>query len=210
MILMQNQRINPDRMPKETWEAVKRGLGIEIDQGKIEREAKAARRVNARDARARSREAQSNVTIKVLEQRGNHAQSMEILAKNGLKPLTHQEALTNAPELIKTLKGKWFYLDEKGIKEEGIYTFNEREGLVKPTGNEALDKKVHVYSGSQLLSLGVNSDNGTRGSGRRFILNGGSSPVDVAEVVVGVKIGNKVATPKNFVNGVVVDNTTKT
>ena len=65
---MQNQRINPDRMPRDTWEAVKRGLGIEIDKGKIEREAQAARRV-------RGREAQSNVAAKVLEQEGNYDQS---------------------------------------------------------------------------------------------------------------------------------------
>ena len=39
------QRINPDRMPKETWEAVKRGLGIKIDKSMIEREANAAKRV---------------------------------------------------------------------------------------------------------------------------------------------------------------------
>ena len=45
----QPSEINPNQMPKETWEAVKRGLGIEIDTNKIEREAKAAKRVSARE-----------------------------------------------------------------------------------------------------------------------------------------------------------------
>ena len=36
-------------MPRETWEAVKRGLGIEIDKNMIEREAQAAQRVQERE-----------------------------------------------------------------------------------------------------------------------------------------------------------------
>lgn len=147
---------------------------------------------------------ESAVKIKILEQSGNHAQSMKILSKNGLRPLTYQEALANAPELIKTLKGKWFYLDGKGIKENGIYTVNEKGELAKLTGNETLDQKVRVYSGSQPLSLGVGSGDSARIYGVRFFLDGNFSPDFVAPVVVGVKIGHEVAAPKNVVNGVVV------
>ncbi len=147
---------------------------------------------------------ESAATIKVLEQRGNHAQSMDILAKNGLRPLTYQEALSRSSELIEKLKGKWFYLDGKGIAGSGIYTFNENGALVAPKGNEALDQKVRVWSGSNPLSLFVNSDNVARYLGRRFYLGGGDLPYGVAPVVVGVEVGRKAAAPKNVVHGVVV------
>lgn len=135
-------------------------------------------------------EVRSNaVSLFILQQRGNRADSMALLSKNGLRPLTYQEAFSRSSELIQQLKGEWFYLYGQGIQEKsGIYTFNEKTGdLVQAIGNESIDKKVHVWSGNQSLSLFVRSDNGARDGGERFLLFGFDSPDIVAPVVVGVK-----------------------
>lgn len=127
------------------------------------------------------------VSLFVSQQGGNHSDSMALLSKNGLRPLTHQEALSRSSELITELKGKWFYLDGQGIQENGIYTFSNKGELVASPGNGTIDQKVRVYPGNQPLSLDVVSDNYARYGGRRFVLVGGNSPYDVAPVVVGVK-----------------------
>ena len=134
-------------------------------------------------------EVRSNaVSLFISQQGGNHADSMALLSKNGLRPLTYQEAFSRSSELIPQLKGEWFYLDGQGIQESGIYTFNEKTGdLVQATGNEFIDKKVRVWSGNQPFSLFVFSDYDARYLGSRFFLFGFGSPSYVAPVVVGVK-----------------------
>ena len=106
----------------------------------------------------------------VSQQGGNHTDSMALLSRNGLRPLTHQEALSRSSELITELKGKWFYLDGQGTEKSGIYAFNDKGELVRPTGNESIDQKVRVWSGNQPLSLGVYSGDGAAYGGRRFVL----------------------------------------
>lgn len=128
---------------------------------------------------------ESAVKIKILRQGGNHTRSMEILARNDLRPLTHREALARAPELIEKLKGTWFYLDGKGTFGDGIYTFNARGDLVQPNGNEKYDQKVRVYSGNRSLALFVYP--GTYYDWR-FGLFGDLKPSNVAPVVVGIDI----------------------
>src|SRR5271157_3663853 len=76
----------------------------------------------------------AEASLIILEQEADHADSMKILAKNGLRPLTYQEALSRSTELIRELKGKWFYLAGQGLKEEGIYTFDKQGELAKLTG----------------------------------------------------------------------------
>ncbi len=126
--------------------------------------------------------------LQVLEQGGNHSQSMKLLTENGLRPLTYQEALSRSSELIEKFKGKWFWIAGKGIHEEDeIYVFNPQGELVKSNGKESIDQKVRVWSGSQPLSLDVDSDYYARDFGRRFLLDGGGSPDVVAPVVVGVR-----------------------
>lgn len=118
---------------------------------------------------------------------GDHAKSMGILARKGLRPLTYQEAFSRSLELISELKGKWFYLAGKGIKEDGVYTFTEKGELAIVTGKETLDQKVRVWPGNQPLSLGIGS---VGFAGRRFLLLAHGRPSPVAPVVVGVKNGS--------------------
>src|SRR5271157_291244 len=123
----------------------------------------------------------------ILKQKADHAESMAILAKKGLRPLTYQEALSRSTELIKELEGKWFYLAGQGLnKKDKIYTFDKQGELAELAGNETYDEKVRVWSGDRLLSLGVLTDGGTRLDGRRFYLVAGSGPRLVAPVVVGI------------------------
>jgi hypothetical protein len=145
----------------------------------------------------RSRAIERQGSIEVINQDANHSQSMEILAKHGLRPLTYQEALSRSSEFIKTLKGKWFYLKGQGMEKSGIHTFNEKGELIELTGNESIDQKVHVWPGNKPLSLDVLSDVGARVNGRRLGLGGDVSPNGVAPVVVGVKAGREAAAPKN-------------
>ncbi|MDE1834584.1 MAG: hypothetical protein KGH64_04560 [Candidatus Micrarchaeota archaeon] len=135
--------------------------------------------------------------IEVIDQNANHAQSMEILAARGLRPLTYQEAFSRSSELIKTLKGKWFYLDGQGIEKSGMHTFNGKGELVELTGNESTDQKVRVWSGNNPLSLVVGSDYDARFYGGRFNLGAYGGPRVVAPVVVGVEIGREAAAPQN-------------
>ena len=123
----------------------------------------------------------------VSEQGGTPAQSVRLLADNGLRLLTYQEALARSPELIRELQGKWFYLDGQGIRKDGFYAFDKQTGeLVRETA-EGPDQKVRVYSGNKQLSISVNPDYSAAHSGRRFNLFGYDWTSYVAPVVVGVK-----------------------
>jgi len=128
-------------------------------------------------------------SVFVSEHEADYANSMRILAENGLRPSTSQEALiliSEIPELKDQLKGKWFYLAGKGLKEkDGIYTFDEKGNLVKVTGEvkPSREKTVCVWGGNQLLSLAVYADNFLRG---QFYLTGRTSD-SPAPVIVGIR-----------------------
>ena len=53
---------------------------------------------------------QTQPLLHVFEQYANYQLSMKLLAKNGLRPLTYQEALSRSQEIIERLKDKWFWL----------------------------------------------------------------------------------------------------
>jgi len=128
-------------------------------------------------------------SIFMLEQGADHANSMRILDENGLRPLTSQEALTHiskTPELKNQLRGKWFYIAGKGLKEDGLYTF-DKEGNLKEIGKEkpSYEKTVRGWKGNRPLSLYVNYSSLY---GRRFYLRADEVPDDVARgVVVGIR-----------------------
>ncbi len=130
----------------------------------------------------------SQTPLTILAQERDHAQSMEVLAKNGLRPLTQREALSRAPELIEKLMGKWFYLDGKGVSANGIYTFNAHGELARPTGKEKYDQKIRLWSGDMSLSLFVYPGGYYDW---RFGLLGDLRKDNIAPVVVGVKINSE-------------------
>jgi hypothetical protein len=139
--------------------------------------------------RRQGTQSESATAIRILALSGNHAQSMDILAAHGLRPLASQEALSHAPELIdyaKKLKSTWFfYLSDRGTTKHGLYTYNELGELLEPKGNETHDKKVYVQGGSKPLTLHVFPD---LFDDARFDLVGCQASGDVAQVVVGIKI----------------------
>ena len=122
----------------------------------------------------------------VFEQAADYPMSMELLAKNGLRPLTYREAFSRSPELIVRLKDKWFWLSAEGIQKNGVFTFNANGELTELTGKEPLDQKVLVYPGNQPSVLNVHSDYDARSLGRRFNLDG-DPPSFMAPVVVGIR-----------------------
>ena len=123
--------------------------------------------------------------------------SMSLLQQNGLRPLTYQEALAwinQNPEFMNQLKGKWFYLDGKGLQLSGYYTFNDKGELIQGKGD--IGKTVYVCNGSQQLSLNVHTDEGAHWDGWRFVLGADFGPQGVASVVAGVRADSEVAAPK--------------
>jgi len=136
----------------------------------------------------------SSTSIFISNIGANHQSSMEHLAKHNLRPLTYQEALVNLmknPELKEQLKGKWFYLDGVGIDKSELHTIDEQRNLVKGKGASP-EETVRVWKGQNPLSLLVNSDDFTADNGRRFYLDADFEPSNVAPVVVGVKVEQKV------------------
>ena len=134
------------------------------------------------------------VPIKILEHHGNHAQSMRMLADNGLRPLTYKEALMNAHELIEKLQGRCFYLDGKGIDEDGLYSFNAKGELAKSMGDEPYDKTVYIWSGDKPLILDVLPDDLDYG---RFEIIAIYNPEYVVLAMVGTKIDQGAEAPKS-------------
>ena len=69
---------------------------------------------------------------------------MDLLDKAGLRPFERQEILLllMTDEVLKTkLKGMWFYIAGKGLKENGIYTINDNGDLVTIEGEISIEKK---------------------------------------------------------------------
>jgi len=129
-------------------------------------------------------------SVFISEHEADYTNSIKILADNGLRSLTYQEALTlisETPELKDQLKGKWFYLDGKGLKEkDGIYTFDEKGSLEKITGKvkPSREKSVCVCKGIQQLCLCVDYADLARA---RFYLTAYTSDgSNITPVVVGI------------------------
>ena len=131
-------------------------------------------------------------TLFISKQESDCAKSMELLAANGLRLITYQEALSRFSSIVvKELRGEWFYLAGKGIQGNGVRTFNERGELVRPTGRENDNQRVYVWSGSQQLKMGIYLDGNVPRLHRRFSISGMSDldPTDnIARVVVGTFI----------------------
>ena len=133
--------------------------------------------------------------IELLDIEANYADSMSLLKKKGLQPLTYQEVLTTIDrdkKLKNALKGKWFYLKEHGLELSGYYHFDKKGNLVE--GKGSLERTVYVWKGKNPLSLFVHTDYVARISGRRFDLYALNDPQSVASVVLGVR---KVLTDKD-------------
>jgi hypothetical protein len=111
---------------------------------------------------------------------------MKILVDGGLRPLTFREALSHTSELMNELKGKWFYLDGKGIEEAGVYAFDARGEFARPTAREHPNRMIQIYSGVHPLHFDIGSDDLTRFHSRRFVLSGNDTPDFHAPVVVGI------------------------
>ena len=142
--------------------------------------------------------------ITILDQRANYEDSIKLLKEKNLKPLTYQQALVaidKDAELKNNLKGKWFYLEGKGLESSGHYTFNNKGELKEITGGKNLisfsrpikagkgniEKTVYCWYGVNPLSLGVRTDDGARAGVWRFYLGAYVDPRFVAPVVVGVR-----------------------
>ena len=129
MITMQNKQTNPNQMPKETWEAVKRGLGIVINTEQIERDAKAAQRVAAR-----KEETQIRLPM-IIEQEADYKKSKNIakMHNGALIKLERLVQLLNDPDFVKSIEGTEshkthggtsFCIATKNVNLKGHYRMN--------------------------------------------------------------------------------------
>lgn len=128
-------------------------------------------------------------TLHILYKNANHKNSMRLLDEAGLEAYTSHEILlilTKDETLKNELKGKWFYLAEKGMDKDGIFTIDDKGELIdiKDKGL-SLEMRVRTWSWKNPLSLCVNSDDYVAYDGWRFLLNAGDAPNLVAPVVVG-------------------------
>ncbi len=136
----------------------------------------------------------------ILEKEANHPDSMKLLSEAGLRLLSYQEIfslLMEDEQLKNALKGKWFWIAGQGMNKYGIFTIDEKGGLVPlPQGffkkKTSVEQKVGVSHGNQPLSFYVYSDSGAALNGRRFYLFADGKPRAVAPAVVGVPVANKV------------------
>ncbi len=127
-------------------------------------------------------------TIHIYDRPANYIDSMIFLHENGLRALTYQEALIGISgdlSIKERLKGKWFYLSGKGIKELGYYSFNDKGKIIQQ--NADLERTIYVYSGNKPLSLNVNIDPISSFDIRRFSLSAHLDPKFVAPMIVGIK-----------------------
>ncbi len=121
---------------------------------------------------------------------------MALLQQNGLKLMTYQQALAlldKNPVLKAQLKGKWFYLDGRGLEESGYHAFDDEGKLTEGKGD--IEKTVYVYSGKNPLSLYVLSAIAYFYR-RRFNLFANLGSHILAPVVVGIRADHEVATPE--------------
>jgi len=128
-------------------------------------------------------------SILVLNQGADYSKSMKVLEDANLRPLKHQEILLlliNDSALKESLKGKWFYIEGKGMDKNGLFTVDNKGELVERKGMVSTENIVRVWSGSNPLSFVVNSDINAAYYGRRFVLDAYGGPGVVASVVVGV------------------------
>ncbi len=135
----------------------------------------------------------NNTGVFVSETEANHAKSMKLLKHNHLRPLTYQEALVLIDRNLDVkarLKGKWFHLDGKGLKESGWCTFDNEGKLVEGKGD--MEKTIYAYPGKNPLWLNVLTDTIASFIGSRFDLVADEGPLRVVLVVVGVKIRSKI------------------
>ena len=124
----------------------------------------------------------------VFRHEANHFETLSILADNGLRPPTYQEALSHSSVLVRDLQGKWFYLDGTGPKKTGTYAWDKNGELIEPIGNETYDQKVRAWSGNPLFSFIVLDAVLSYG---RFAVGSGLKPDLKATVVVGIKDATK-------------------
>jgi hypothetical protein len=148
---------------------------------------------------------ESGNSLFVLNKGANYSNSMTTLEAASLRPMKHQEALlllTNDATLKESLKGKWFYLEGKGLnKELELYTIDAKGELVERKGEVSVENTVRVWNGPHPLSLGVASDSDAAACGRRIALGADDGPSSVAPVVVGIakdwKLELKPSAPAN-------------
>ena len=197
MIIMQNKQTNPNLPSRESWEAVKRDLGIVINPDEVERDAKAAQRVTAR-----KEETQSRLPM-IIEQEADYKKSKNIakMHNGALIKLERLVQLLNDPDFVKSIEGTesyktdgytWFWTDTVGTNLDGYYrmnpqgkTLDEMFTFISNIFDEKVEKIPHnerarFWKGYWHLSVNVNrSDIDVR----RLIV-GDLSPSRVAPVVV--------------------------
>lgn len=126
----------------------------------------------------------------VLKAEADYFKSMNVLDNAGLRLLRRTEILPLLmdDEMLKNpLKGYWFYLEDNGLKENGLYTIDEKKAFTK-IQNELLsiENKVHVWKGINPLSLAVLSDMCAIDFGRRFDIDAFYMPSVSAPIIIGI------------------------
>jgi len=133
--------------------------------------------------------------ITVLDKEANSPNSEFILETHGLRPVTYQEiliALDRDWELKEKLKGRWFWLEGKGVENGGDHTL-QPDGSLKEGRSEDLEKTVYIMKedsnllrGEERRSLEVYTDEVAVITNRRYRLITTIGSAAIASAVVGI------------------------
>ena len=135
--------------------------------------------------------------IEIIETAADYADSMRILQERRLKPLIYEGILLVLdldPKRKEQLKGKWFWIEGRGLEMRGDYTL-QPDGSLKEGRSSNPEKIVQCIAGSQPLWFGVCADAGIPDLcyiDRRYTLSAASPPDQAAPVVVGVRINRHI------------------
>lgn len=133
--------------------------------------------------------ATTGMTLYTSETKADYPTSKRILGNANLTFLTYQEALSTIMKdrkLKNLLKDKWFWLAGTELnKKLELYTIDDRGELVERKGKVSIEKTIHVWNGTNPLSLDVHAGDFAVADGGRFYLDAYVGPGNVAPVVVG-------------------------
>jgi tetratricopeptide (TPR) repeat protein len=128
-----------------------------------------------------------NISISALEDKADYSRAMALLRREGLRPLSYQEAFVSidqSSELKKCLKGKAFWLAGDEIQATGIHEFNRAGELVKVERMTDRERTVEILPGYYPLTLWVTPDGGDH---ERFTLSADWQPEEkLASSAVGL------------------------
>lgn len=138
----------------------------------------------------------TGVHLYMLNEQTTPPNSMVLLDKAGLRPLTQRESyllmskLMVDKKLMDSLQGSGFYLKEVGLQGYGYYHIDEDGNLVEGRGKSA-EETIAVAPGEYHSALTIFPDWDVQDFGVRFVLTANmDTPTYMAPAILGIPKNN--------------------